>query len=323
MGAIIKLQNIARRALLKKGAYFGAAYSGARLFSLVDQVLAAAPKAADARSNKAPALPDLVAVKNREPDVLFDAAIAAMGSMSRFVKKGQTVAVKPNMSWESGPEAGANTHPVLVRRIIEHCFQAGAKKVYAFDHTFTRVENSYSTSGIAQAVKEAGGTLAPANNPRYYHPVDIQGANSLLRPKVHELYLDADVFINVPVLKTHIAGRITCAMKNLMGVVWDRMEYHHKGLHRCIYEFCLFRKPDLNVVDAYRIMMRNGPAAARREDMAMNKMLLLSPDIVAADAASATILGINPEDVLHITYGHRGRLGNMHLNELRIIKMLL
>ena len=78
---------------------------------------------------------DLVAVKGGEPDVMFDRAIESLGGMKEFVKKNQTVVIKPNIGWDVVPEKAANTNPFLVKRVIEHCFNAGAKEVYVFDHT--------------------------------------------------------------------------------------------------------------------------------------------------------------------------------------------
>ena len=60
-------------------------------------------------------LPDMVAVKNGEPDVMFDKAMDAYGGMTRFVKQGTTVVVKPNMSWNRPPEMAATTNPALVK----------------------------------------------------------------------------------------------------------------------------------------------------------------------------------------------------------------
>src|SRR4030042_7103170 len=68
---------------------------------------------------------DLIAVKGGSATAMFDKAIAAMGGMSKFVKKNQTVVVKPNIGWDNGPERATNTNPELVGRIIEHCLQAG------------------------------------------------------------------------------------------------------------------------------------------------------------------------------------------------------
>ena len=58
-----------------------------------------------------------------------------LGGIQRFVKKGQSVVVKPNIGWNREPETGANTNPELVNRIVAHCKEAGAKKVYVFDNS--------------------------------------------------------------------------------------------------------------------------------------------------------------------------------------------
>jgi uncharacterized protein (DUF362 family) len=107
-------------------------------------------------------------------------------------------------------------------------------------------------------------------------------------------------------------------MKNLMGVVWDRMKYHYTDLEQSIADFCLFKTPDLNVVDAYRVIKRFGPQGSTPEHVALKKTLLISKDIVAVDAAASKVYGMEPEKVRHIKLGHDLKIGNMNLNELNI-----
>ena len=103
---------------------------------------------AQAEEKKSPSPCDLVAVKGGEPDQMFDAAIKALGGMEKFVKKGQTVVVKPNIGWDVPPEMAGNTNPVLVSQVVKHCFNAGAKEVYVFDNTCDNWQSTYSSSGI-------------------------------------------------------------------------------------------------------------------------------------------------------------------------------
>ena len=102
---------------------------------------------------------DLVAVMGGEPAAMFDMGIQALGGMGAFVKKGQKVLVKPNIGWDVVPEKGGNTNPLLVKRIIEHCYRAGAKEVYVFDNTCDNWIKCYKNSGIEQAVKDAGAKI--------------------------------------------------------------------------------------------------------------------------------------------------------------------
>ncbi len=268
-------------------------------------------------------IPDIVAVRNGEPDKMFDAAIKAFGGMEKFVKKGQTVVVKPNIAWSSEPDGGACTNPVLVKRVVEHVLNAGAKKVYVFDHTCHDWESTYKVSGIENAAKSAGAIVVPAHKESYYEEVRVPGARILKTAKVHELILECDIFINVPILKHHGSTLITSAMKNLMGVVWDRGFYHRTDLHGCISEFCLYRKPDLNILDAYYVMTNNGPMCYSKEFVSKRKMQLISKDIVAIDAAGSKILGREPQDIKHVVYGSQRGLGNIDIEGLNIKRIVL
>lgn len=268
-------------------------------------------------------VPDLVAVKNGDPGTLFDRGIEALGGMGRFVKKGQTVVIKPNIGWNVGPERAANTNPRLVRRIIEHCLQAGAKQVYVFDHTCDAWRDSYRTSGIEQAVKEAGGKIAPGNSEGYFQTVAVAKGQRLREVKEHELILQSDVFINVPVLKSHGGARLTVAMKNLMGIVWDRGEWHANDLHQCIADFASYRKPDLNVVDAYNVMMRHGPRGVSAADVVNMQSQLLSTDLVTADAAAAKLFGLEPDAVGYIRLASEMGVGRGDLENLAIRRIVL
>lgn len=260
----------------------------------------------------------LVAVMGGEPADMFDKAIAALGGMGKFVKKGQTVVVKPNIGWDTSPERGGNTNPLLIGRIVEQCFQAGAKDVFVFDNTCDEWTRCYKNSGIEDAVKKAGGKLVPGNTENYYKPITIPKGKKLTEAKVHELIINSDVFINVPVLKHHSSAKVTIAMKNLMGIVWDRRFWHRNDLHQCIADFATWRNPDLNIVDAYRVMTRNGPRGVSEADIVIKKSLIISTDMVAADAAAAKIFGSEPSDIQHIKIAHEMGVGNMNLDELNI-----
>ncbi len=261
---------------------------------------------------------DLVAVTGGEPAQMYQRAINAMGGMSRYVSKGQTVVVKPNIGWDVIPDLAANTNPALVKAVIKSCLEAGAKEVYVFDHTCDEWTKCYKNSMIETAVKEAGGKIAPGNTEGYYEAVTIPNGKRLTETKVHELILESDVFINVPILKNHSSTKLTIAMKNLMGIVWDRGYWHRNDLHQCIADFSTWRKPDLNIIDAYNVLMKNGPRGVGEEDVAKMKFLVMSDDMVAADAAAAKIFGMQPTDVPYIKQAHEMKIGNMDLDSQNI-----
>ena len=268
------------------------------------------------------ALPDMAAVRGGEPDVMFDRAIAAMGGMGQFVKKGQKVVVKPNIGWDVPPDRAANTNPLLIKRIVEHCIQAGAKEVLVFDNTCDVWNKCYKDSGIERSVRSAGGKMVPGNTEGYYQEVDLPKGKKLKKVKVHELVLDADVFIDVPVLKSHDAAKLTISMKNLMGVIWDRRYWHRNDLNQCIADYATYsRKPDLVVVDAYNVMMKNGPRGVSKNDIVKMKAQVVTTDMVAADAAAAKMFGVDPASIRYIRLANEMNAGTMDLSKLNISRI--
>lgn len=266
---------------------------------------------------------DLVAIKGGEPDVMFNKAIQSVGGMKRFVKPNQTVVVKPNIGWDVIPERAGNTNPKLINQIVKECFNAGAKDVYVFDHTCDNWTKCYTNSGIENAVKDAGGKIVSGASESYYQNIEIPNGKRLKDAKVHELILDSDVFINVPILKSHGGATVTIGMKNMMGIVWDRGYWHRNDLHQCIADYATLRQPDLNIIDAYWVMKRNGPRGVSKADVVTMKSLIISPDIVAADAAATKLFGLEPENIPYIVQADKMGVGTMDLTKLKIDRIMI
>ena len=62
--------------------------------------------------------PGAVAARGGSPAALVRAAVERIGGMERFVQRGETVLLKPNMAWDRTPEQGANTHPEIVAEVV-------------------------------------------------------------------------------------------------------------------------------------------------------------------------------------------------------------
>ncbi len=303
-----------RRDFLKTGALTGAALS--LDFSGLQAAL----------SNNAITVeqaPEMVAVMGGEPEVMLGKALDALGGIGKFIKKGQKVVIKPNIGWDRAPELASNTNPLLIKALVKKCLEAGAGKVTVFDHTCDNWQKCYESSGIAKAVKEAGGVIVPANDEKYYKEVSIPGGVKLKSAKIHEALIEADAWINVPVLKNHGGAKLSCAMKNYMGIVWDRRFFHQNDLQQCIADICTWKKrPVLNIVDAYRIMHQNGPQGKSTADVATLKSIILSPNIVAIDTAALALFNqvkkLDKAAVGHIGKGEELKLGSSDLKKINI-----
>lgn len=267
--------------------------------------------------------PDLVAVMGGEPEQMLDKALEAMGGIGKYVRPGQNVVIKPNIGWDRTPELAGNTNPQLVSALIKRCLAAGAKKVTVFDHTCDNWQKCYDRSGIADAVKAAGGVIVPANDEVYYKEVSIPNGVNLKKAKIHEALLEADVWLNVPILKNHGGAKMTISMKNYMGIVWDRGFFHKNDLQQCIADICTWEKrPALNIVDAYRVLRQNGPQGKSAADVSVLKTLIVSPDIVAVDTAAVRFFNqVEKMDIAavgHLSKGEAHKLGSTNLDKITI-----
>jgi uncharacterized protein (DUF362 family) len=305
-----------RRDFIRNSIGFGVLSGAALSMGRLDEVMAA--------ENAALQLPyDFVAIKGGEAVEMFDKGIASLGGMKQFVKPNQTVVIKPNIGWDSAPERAANTNPQLVARIIEQCKMAGAKTVYVFDNSCAEESRCYKISGIEAAAKSAGATMVSGKSAGYYQAVTLPNGKRLKNAKVHELILESDVFINVPVLKNHGGSTLSVCMKNLMGVVWDREYWHSNDLHQCIADFAAYRKPDLNIVDAFRVLKRNGPRGVSVADVVTMKYQLIGKDIVALDTASAKVFGIDPKQVKHIGLAEQLGAGSSNIETMKVNRITM
>ena len=121
---------------------------------------------------------------------------------------------------------------------------------------------------------------------------------------------------------------MTIAMKNLMGIIWDRRIFHNNNLQQYIADMCtLDKKPVLNVVDAYRVMKTNGPRGRSDADVVTPKGLFISQDMVAVDTAATKFFNqireMPLENVKHISLGQDLKIGTMDIDNLNVkrIKM--
>jgi len=254
-----------------------------------------------------------------DPGELTRRAIAAVGGIEHFVRPGADVIVKPNIcNAYHGPEYASTTNPEVIAAIVALCLGAGAKRVRVMDFPFGGApQKAYAISGIGSAVAAAGGEMELMSNVKFRDTPIPQG-RAIQEWPVYGDVLDADVVINVPIAKQHGSARLTLGMKNLMGVVQNRNGFHARGLHQTIADLNSAVRPALTVVDAVRILTRNGPTGGSLDDVKRTDTVIASADVVAADTYAATLFGLAPADVPYIEIGAAMGLGQSDLKAVKV-----
>jgi uncharacterized protein (DUF362 family) len=259
---------------------------------------------------------DMVVVRNGEPEALVREALDKLGGMKRFISTGDVVVLKPNIGFNRMPQQAANTNPDVVRELARQALDAGAKKVIVFDHTLYEPRNCYNRSGIARAVQDLGIELEYAEE-RKFVDVDIKGQFLKTWPFYREV-LEADKLINIPIAKQHSLAQYSMGMKNLMGVIGGRRDSLHQNMDVALPDISLFLRPTLTVLDAYRILLRNGPQGGSLNDVATVKTLAASIDPVAVDAFGCSLFDVDPARIGYIRTGQEVKLGTMDWQSLRL-----
>jgi len=246
-------------------------------------------------------------------------AINGVGGMKRFVKAGDVVVVKPNMGWDRSSEYGANTHPQVVRAVVEECLAAGAKKVKVFDHTCNDSRRCYVNSGIEGALKGMKNVECKQIEPERFRKVTLNG-RFLKEWELYDEALSANVYINVPVAKHHGLSKLTLGLKNVMGIMGGNRGYIHRSLDVALADINAHVKSHLTIIDATRILTAHGPQGGNIADVTVLNKVIASTDIVAADAFATTLFGLKPAEIPATVAAYKRGLGEMNLDRIRIVK---
>ena len=262
--------------------------------------------------------PDLVVVRNGEPEQMVRQAIAAMGGMEKYVFSGADVIIKPNVCVDFRTyEWAATTNPWVVGELVRMCFEAGAGRVRVMDQTWKRnMTKAYQESGIQEQVEAAGGEMEWMPLEKFITTPALQGIE-LTTFDIYDEILKADVLINVPVAKHHMDAKLTLAMKNLMGVIGDRPIIHENFGQR-IADLASAITPTLNVMDAVRVMKKNGPIGFFQRDTHQLDTVIVSEDMVALDSYTTRFFDMKPEDLDYVVCAVEMGLGRSDLENLRI-----
>ncbi len=231
-------------------------------------------------------------------------AIDLVGGLTTYVQSGDVVVIKANIFAPFPPPVSVDRRVVaaLVRLIRE----AGARRVIVAEGVSvgTKLERGSTTRdcfkalGIQSAVEAAGGEILCLEDDERVS-IDVPGAMALHRIDYPKSILDADVFIELPCLKTYGLTLVTLGIKNLQGILTDEQKYyaHRDDLDQKLVDIHKVRRADLTLVDGLLAMEGDG-AGEHGRPVPMN-ILLASPDVVAVDAVASACMGI--DDVLDVT----------------------
>ena len=260
----------------------------------------------------------LAVARGEDPGVITQRAISALGGIERFVKSGDDVIIKPNICTDYHTyEYAATTNPQVVAALVSLCLGAGARRVRVMDNPFGgTAASAYKKSGIADAVSQVGGEME-VMVPAKFQKISIPEGVDIKEWWFYADILDTDVLIDVPIAKHHGGARLTLGCKNLMGTIQER-GLIHLNLHQRIADLTSLLRPDLTVIDAYRMLMKGGPTGGDLNSVKLEKTVIASADVVAADTYACGLFGLTPQDVPYVDIAANMGIGTGDLGSIKI-----
>lgn len=264
-----------------------------------------------------------LAVISGEPAAATRKALEALGGISRFVKNGQRVVLKPNMSFARTPDFSATTHPLVVATVAQACMEAGASQVLVLDHSLHRAELCLERTGIRDACKNISGVHVLALQERkFFREVKIPKGKILQSAEAVKEILDGYILINVPVAKSHSATGVSLGMKGLMGLIWDRESFHSQyNINQAIADLGTAIKPVLTVLDATRALVSGGPGGPG--EVKKPNLVIAGTDPVAVDSYGVSIVpwygqNFKGRQVEHLLAAYQHGLGKIDVDQLKV-----
>ena len=266
-----------------------------------------------------------LAVISGEPAAATRKALEAIGGISQFVKRGQRVVLKPNMSFARTPDLSATTHPLVVATVAQACMEAGAQQVLVLDHTLHRAEICLERTGIRDACKSISGVHVLALQERtFFREVKVPKGKDLESVEVVKEILDGYILINIPVAKSHSATGVSLGMKGLMGLVWDRESFHSRfNINQAIADLGTVIRPQLTILDATRALVSGGPGGPG--EVKKPNLIIAGTDPVAVDSYGVSIVpwygqNFKGRQVEHLLAAYEKGLGKIDIDQLKVFR---
>src|SRR2546426_10608570 len=218
--------------------------------------------------------------------------------------RGKSVLLKPNLV-EYIPGRPVNTDTHLIGAAAETFLRLGAASVTVAEgpghHRDT--ELLLHQTGLGDQIAHRNIQFVDLNRDELIKTklqANYSGLGHLWLPRT---VLGSDFVVSMPKVKTHHWTGVTLSMKNMFGIVpgsrygWPKNVLHWAGIHESVLDICATIRPHFVIADGIVAMQGDGPLNGTERKL---NTIVLSDDLVAADATCARALGLNPERVRYI-----------------------
>jgi len=244
-----------------------------------------------------------------------------MGGVKNMIHKGSTVVLKPNAGHAEPPETSVCTNPEVVRAVIREVKKAEPKRIIVAEAAAIGCDTleCLKVCGIEDVVKEEGVEMIDMKRDKDLVNVAVRDYKSNLdHIMLPRFLMEADHLINLPILKAHASMVFSGALKNIKGVVQDKvhMQMHQQNLTMAMMDVWSVCRADINIMDAYHAASGYSP----HMPVPINTQLILgSKDPVAIDRVACEVTGIDTSGVSYFKVAEETGLGNYDMDHISVV----
>jgi len=260
-------------------------------------------------------------VKGDDLEKMVEEVLDHLGGVTSLIKKGSTVVLKPNAGHPAPAQTSVNTNPAVVSAVIKTVQKANPKKIILAEAAAIGCDtmNCLEVSGIKKAAIEAGvDDIRDIKSDHDLLTIPIRDARSAIQKVLLPRFiLEAEHIVNLPIFKSHCSMVFTCALKNMKGVVQDKVHYqmHQTNLAEAMMDIWSVIKADLNIADLIRPAEGFGPHFTMPTDFGC---LIAGKDPVAVDATACRLTGLDLGSVPYFDPAYERGLGNFQEDRIEV-----
>ena len=242
-----------------------------------------------------------------------------LGGLEKFVKKGDSVLIKPNFIAPRPAQFATQTNPVVVIEIAKILKDFGAKPFVGDSPAWANLKTCANSLGLIEPLKKLNVPLKSLNK-----PVKCRLGEDGKSISISSVALDADAIINLPKLKTHQQLVATFAVKNMFGVVSGKRKallHFTKGktnekFCRMLIDIYRYMQPIFTIIDAVYVMDSQGPIHGRTRPLGW---LIGGTEPIAIETTCCKLVNIEPDIIPIIKQAKKMNIGCSDFNEIRIL----
>jgi uncharacterized protein (DUF362 family) len=232
-----------------------------------------------------------------------------------WLSRGAKVVIKPNLCTAVADKVLACNTDVRVTRALCEALLTRTNRIVIGESGHLRQNpwQAFAASGYVEMAKELGIKLVNFSE----EPTKLVKCDPIGELALPRQLLEADAYINVPVLKTHALTYFTGALKNQWGCVpdcRDRLRYH-RSIHTLLSSIQRALHPNMILMDGIVAMEGRGPVAGNPRQL---NVVLASRDAVAIDATAMRLVGLNPEKSRHVVIAAGKNIGNFERANIQV-----